>query len=197
MWCFWKGCRARRCQFSPSPPHAMALACRREKLTIFLETNKVGVMKKYLFSFWLFAAVIAVGSPANCNSAPPERVSLIALLANPSAYDGRIIQVSGFFVFEEENHALYLSPDDANNGITNGGIEINTYQSRFPPNAPLRFNRKYVNLTGEFHAQAASQWPMKNLAGIKVMELTNIRDIRTPPYRYGPVEQSGVQDHLP
>ena len=157
--------------------------------------NLANVSGSQLFLALTLAA--SVSSIVLGNSAQPERVSLIRLLAEPAAFDGRKIQVAGFFVFEEENHALYFSSDDANNGISNGGIELNFYHSPFRPMAPQRFDRKYVSVIGVFHAHGTSQWPMSSMSGISPLTLTDIENVRTPPYVYGPPEQVGKIDQLP
>jgi len=41
----------------------------------------------------------------------PEKVPLPDVLKNPSQFDGKVIEVRGFFVHQFENSGLYVSPD--------------------------------------------------------------------------------------
>jgi hypothetical protein len=135
-----------------------------------------------LMALMLFAPA-ARSQPAD---APPgfERVSLIRLMAEPEKYDGRRLQVAGFFVEEEEDYALYLSPDDAENGVSNGGIELNFHiGSKINPFTFDRYNRKYVSLIGIFHVRAPSQWAMRAATGWRGMVFTDIEQIHAPPYK--------------
>lgn len=144
----------------------------------------------------LTVAIVSCSGPSSYNRWP-ERVSLIRLLAEPSEFDGHKIQVAGYLIFGQEDHAIYFSPDDARNGISNGGIELNFYNSPFSPLAPRRFDRKYVSIVGVFHSNGVSQWPAKFQTNTHVFLLTNIENIRTPPYVYGPRGKVSEQDQLP
>lgn len=122
-----------------------------------------------------------------------ERISLIQVLANPDKFDGQRLQVAGFFVHEEEDHALYLSADDATNGISNGGIELIFSGVNVPAEDLVHCNRKYVDMVGVFHARWRSQWPLRASTGWQTMAFTNIERIHGMPYRYpAPVNGTSV-----
>jgi len=42
----------------------------------------------------------------------PEDVSLIQLIANPQAYDGKTVRITGFLHLEFEGNAIYLHNED-------------------------------------------------------------------------------------
>jgi hypothetical protein len=113
-----------------------------------------------------------------------QRVSLLRLLANPDKYDGQYLQVSGYLVYEEENHTLYFSPDDATYGISNGGIELNFFGSKINTESIKHDNRRYISLSGRFHANAESQWPMPAMTGRRVLSFSDVESIQSPPYVY-------------
>jgi hypothetical protein len=121
-----------------------------------------------------------------------ERVSLIRVLADSDKYDGQRLQVAGFFVHEEENHALYLSPDDATNGVSNGGIELIFAGAKVPAEDLARCNRKYVDIIGVFHARWRSQWPMRAATEWQTPAFSNIERIHGMPYRYPSPGASGT-----
>src|SRR5262245_58785249 len=96
---------------------------------------------------------------------PPERVSIVQLLVSPDTYDGHRIQAAGYFVFEQEHHALYFTDAHAENGVAENSIALLFDYVSFPPDALREFNRKYVNVTGRFIASARSEWPMEIVIG--------------------------------
>lgn len=53
-----------------------------------------------------------------------EDVSLIQLLANPQAYDGKIVRIIGFIHLEFEGNVIYLHEDDFRYGLTKNGLWI-------------------------------------------------------------------------
>jgi hypothetical protein len=50
--------------------------------------------------------------------------SLIALIARPELYDGKVVRVIGFVRFEFEGNALYLSRLDYENAVSRNGLWI-------------------------------------------------------------------------
>jgi hypothetical protein len=139
----------------------------------------------------IFAIFIAVFISSCGQSHPKERVSLFRLLSNPEEFEGHRIQVSGFFTYQGENVSLYFSSDDAQYGMSSGGIEIGI---PYDPHKHtlVQCSGHYVDITGVFHAHAHSQWAMPNLMGKSILSLTNIEQIHSPPYRYLPNDQGTI-----
>jgi hypothetical protein len=126
-----------------------------------------------------FSLLILMCSGATQAADVRARISLVQLLATPGQYDGRTIEVVGYFVFEEENHTLYLSPDDAQYGVSNGGIEVGSFSPDISDYKRLvQFDRKYVRLRGVFHARAGSEWPVKKMMGLSVLAITDVEGIK-------------------
>jgi len=84
-------------------------------------------------------------------SQSPVEVSLIQLIANPSDYDGKLVQVVAFFNSEPESNALYLHQDDYNYGIHRNGIWINLEEQTSETIEML--NNNYVFAVGTFKAE--------------------------------------------
>lgn len=67
---------------------------------------------------------IAATAPQPARHRDAESVSLVALIANPAAYDGRAVQVQGNLILEFEGDALYLGKSDANFYNANNAIWV-------------------------------------------------------------------------
>ena len=55
---------------------------------------------------------------------PAEQVSLIQLIANPQAYDGKTVRIIGFLHLEFEGNVIYLHNEDFRYGIEKNGLWI-------------------------------------------------------------------------
>lgn len=89
-------------------------------------------------------------SPAKVAAGVAVNVSLIQLIATPEKFDGRHVFVTGFLVNESGDRALYLSANDAINGLGNK-IEVSFQGSPVPAGLQDGLNREYVALRGSFH----------------------------------------------
>ena len=92
-----------------------------------------------------------VGRPLN-----PERVSMVRLIANREQYDGKRIVTQGFFVYAYENMGLYLSREDAFNGLSHNGFVFDGSLRSSEPNEDPRTvvydsHLHYVTVAGTFH----------------------------------------------
>lgn len=93
--------------------------------------------------------IIAISSSAVQVARHPDDVSMVALIANPAAYDGKPVRVTGFGVFEFETTALYLSKQDAVLGLDENSIALDTRRSL----EDLReLNGRFVFVSGTFEA---------------------------------------------
>ena len=120
----------------------------------------------------MLVASIALGSPS---------VSLIELIANPTAQDAREVSVYGVFQFESGTAALFLSKDDARHSIGPNaiGLDLNP-RSRIVSRAgnlvePRRLNGHYVRVLGTVDsrgAQALARWRVLLKEVTEVVELS-------------------------
>lgn len=93
----------------------------------------------------LLVAGRAAGQPTR------NAVSLIALIANPTAFDAQHIQVLGFLRLEFEGDALYLDRESWRAGISRNGIWVDRPPSLSRAEA-LRLSNHYALLEGTFRA---------------------------------------------
>ncbi len=73
---------------------------------------------------------------------------MVQLLANPDAYQGKKIAVSGFLHLEFEGDAIYLHEDDSKNQIYKNGFWVSC-----KPEIAKKFNEAsdgYVMIVGRF-----------------------------------------------
>ena len=106
----------------------------------------------------LMAIVAVVGLSKGHSGAAPAwvapttavNVSLIQLIATPEKFDGRRVMVTGFLVNESGDRAIYLSANDAINGLENK-VAVSFQASPVPTDMQDALNREYVSLSGLFH----------------------------------------------
>lgn len=80
-----------------------------------------------------------------------EPVSLVALLANPTHYDGRTVRVDGFLNLEFEGNALYLDGAAFEAALARNAIWIDLPPA-FDKRLARRLNRRYSTVEGVFVA---------------------------------------------
>jgi hypothetical protein len=77
-------------------------------------------------------------------------VDVIALIANPEKFDGKLIRVIGFLRLDSEGNVLYLHREDYENAILGDGIWVDVTPAVTKQSATLNMN--YVLLEGVFSA---------------------------------------------
>lgn len=82
----------------------------------------------------------------------PVDCSMVRLLATPEKYHDRLVRTYGYVLVEFENWALYLSENDARNGITTNAIWLHSLGDSFKEN-PKSYSGKYVFIEGVFNAE--------------------------------------------
>jgi hypothetical protein len=107
-----------------------------------------------------------------------ETVSLVQLLANPERYDGRKIRAAGFFVYKGEQQALFLSSEDAENGISQNGITVALQSPAYKQDDLASLDRKFISVKGAFVLRGA--------AGARAPQIVGIEEVRSPPYAAEP-----------
>jgi hypothetical protein len=106
-----------------------------------------------IVSIVVFLPIVAIGqnrTPARARKAQPLFVSMVALLASPQKYDGKLIRVIGVLGIQFESNALYLHEEDYEYGITK-----NSFFVRFTEEQEKQFralDKKHVIVEGMFSA---------------------------------------------
>jgi hypothetical protein len=81
-------------------------------------------------------------------SEDPLEVSLLALIADPAAFEGRLVRVKGFLKLEFEGTALYLHEDDYLHGLSKNGVWVEV--TRDSRECGVELDSTYVVLVGVF-----------------------------------------------
>ncbi|MDP3543694.1 MAG: hypothetical protein Q8T11_14595 [Elusimicrobiota bacterium] len=102
-----------------------------------------------LLALGLFGSLVL---PAH--SAEHLDVSLIQLIANPKAYDGKLVRVTGYVRLEFEGNGVFLHSEDYKYRITKNGLWIDAPENirKSPKTFKKEFNRKFVLIEGTFSA---------------------------------------------
>jgi hypothetical protein len=116
-----------------------------------------------IFGAVLFCSVILFSAQAqhaqskgyrsrdNDDTRPLLRISLIQLIANPAAYNGKNVEVIGFLHLEFEGDALYLHREDFEMALTKNSVWIRRPQ--YLTKAQIEaINNRYVLCVGVFRA---------------------------------------------
>lgn len=136
---------------------------------------------RYIFAPALLLFLI---SPANFPLSASEKqeavnVGMVALLANPPKYQGKIIQTTGFMCLEFEGNALYLHEEDFRYNNLKNALWLGV-----SPAQKIQFkalNLKHVIIEGTFNVNGPSQY------GGAINDITDIKnwparaDIPAPP----------------
>lgn len=96
-------------------------------------------------------AQMAGYNPSKSADQSAQSVSMIQLIANPQAWDGKHIRVIGFLRLEFEGDALYLHREDYAQGITNDAVWIDRPKD-LTVAQQKQVNSGYVILEGVFRA---------------------------------------------
>jgi len=103
---------------------------------------------------------------------PAEDVSVIQLIANPQAYDGKTVRITGFLHLEFEGNVIYLHSEDFRYGLTKNGlwVEIPKDMSKEQIKA---VNDQYVICTAKFVARMHGHMGMNSgdLANVTRLEV--------------------------
>lgn len=72
--------------------------------------------------------------------------SIVALIANPDRYDGKLVRIIGFLRIEFEGNAIYLHQSDYEHAISKNGLWAEIDMAR------KELDQKYVLVEGTFDA---------------------------------------------
>jgi hypothetical protein len=96
---------------------------------------------------WFTATSICAGEQK-----PPSTYSMVAVLANPSAFDSKIITIYGYATFRNSTACyIFLTQDDCDIANTRNGFRI-IYPSGAAPEITT-YKDGYVSLVGSFHSK--------------------------------------------
>lgn len=107
----------------------------------------------------LMTATLMHASPARAEEA--ARVSIIQLLANPGAYEGKLVEVSGFVNLEFEGNAIWLHQEDFQQSLYPNALwlDVSAGKCTDAHGNPLS---AYATVSGRFTATAHGHmglWP--------------------------------------
>jgi hypothetical protein len=89
-------------------------------------------------------------TPAQARTTQPLSVSMVALLASPQKYDGKLIRVIGVLGIQFESNALYLHEEDYEFGITKNSFFVRLTEEQERKFRAL--DKKHVIVEGMFSA---------------------------------------------
>lgn len=78
-------------------------------------------------------------------------VSIVDLIANPLAYDGKQVQVIGYLVLEFEGNSVYLHREDYEMNISRNGLWVSLAKDASKAESQCK-SGNYVLLLGKFNA---------------------------------------------
>ena len=76
-------------------------------------------------------------------------ISMIRLIANPEKYDGKLIQVQGFFNLSSEGTALYCHQEDFQHNLTENAVLVDLSRNNLGKDVS-KYKKRYVILVGKF-----------------------------------------------
>lgn len=82
----------------------------------------------------------------------PVAVSLIRLIADPAAFDGKRVQVFGYVRVEHEGTAVYLHRDDCEHMLTKNGLWLAANDAAPGGSREAAVNDRYALVEGRFNA---------------------------------------------
>ena len=84
-------------------------------------------------------------------AAGPEQVSMLQLIANPEAFDGKSVAVIGYLQLEFEGNVLYVHAEDYQHRILKNGLWVQW--NRQLDESIKKLNFRYVLIAGTFNAK--------------------------------------------
>lgn len=101
----------------------------------------------------------AAPAPASTPVERPVSAPLVALLANPERFDGKLVAVEGFLNLEYEGDAIYQSRSDFDSMLLGNSIWVDGPKFEEPA-ARRALSGHYVSLTGRFDADMHGHFGM-------------------------------------
>jgi hypothetical protein len=135
--------------------------------------------------FLVFFTLASIGHTrsvqASSDNPAPLNAGMVALVADPQKYDGKLIQTIGFMCLEYEGDALYLHEDDFRYGIYKNAFVLRLSQAQ--RNQFKNLSPGYVIIDGTVYANGPERWDYAGAIG-KITRLERWRqrgDLPAPP----------------
>lgn len=87
-----------------------------------------------------------------------ERVSIIALIGQPDAYEGKKVMISGYLKIKHEGNALYLGKEDMDHVLTENAIWLTLKSDQVEKWQSISNNYAYV--FGEFTTKSRGHFDL-------------------------------------
>lgn len=127
-------------------------------------------MRRILLILLLAITQISAAPAPPSNAEQVHTVPLVAVIANPERYHGKVVRVMGFLVLEYEDDALYLSKSDFDQLFTTNAVWVNGPKDTEPA-ARRALSGKHVFLTGRFDADHRGHLGLFSGALVDVSEI--------------------------
>lgn len=117
-----------------------------------------------------------VEAPANAPSPTAiETISLAALLADPSSYDGRRVQTQGVLAIEFEGDALYLTREHREHFVSSNALWVNIRDEGWDLSRLAVLDGSYVTIEAKVDANDKGHFglfraALVNIGAIQVLE---------------------------
>ena len=144
-------------------------------------------MKTFKSGICLLAVVMLLSArnaqpfQSSSTSSAPLDLGMVALLADPEKYDGKVIRTIGFMCLEYEGNALYLHEEDFRYGLLKDALSLrlsSAQQKQFK-----NLSLKYVIIEGTLYANG----PERSEYGGAIGNITRLEywrprgDVSAPP----------------
>ena len=94
--------------------------------------------------------LLALALSSGASPAQTVDVSMVSLLANPKAFDGKRVRLIGYVRLEFEGDSIYLHQDDARHAIYKNGLWLDV---DIPPKQRSAIDKRYALVEGVFSMQ--------------------------------------------
>lgn len=141
---------------------------RAVKMRLFISGLLVGLL--------LIILLQADGQPDQ-----PARVSLVALLAAPEKFDGKLVYVTGYLRLDEEGDTLYLSETDYLHALLRNGVWVE--RTKEMERDIENLDSKYVSIAGYFSAKDRGHMSRSSGGIVRIRSCTFWSDPKYPIVR--------------
>ena len=117
----------------------------------------LGALSTLLAVWWITHQTVSHGADetAKPGSSPqhPLFISIIQLIANPDAFDGKHVVVSGYVCIEHEGTCVYLHREDSEQALIKNGLWLQVNDVAATGTKEAEVNKHYAMVAGRFNAK--------------------------------------------
>lgn len=149
-------------------------------------------MNRFICCILMSLSVFAAMYSMEASGAEATKVSLINLIARPTSFEGKLIEVDGFASTGFEAGTLYLTKGDLNYAIRLNGIELsieNKYLTKF-----RQYNGKCCRVVGKFFNKNKKSND-EFIGALEVFSMSELNEVKVQS-RDSIVKQLGVVEYL-